>query len=197
MQVQSEKDLRNERVRFWVQVILLGPLPLVAVVELSRADLFPRELLAPFIFPFIGGLLGLTVGLSTRSLSRVLLGLNGGALMGYAFGKVLVLLDPSRYFLFEFLLAAVMLGVLSGVLHLGYARPGHRFGLGFGLGFVKGFLAMFAAISVLYPMGVLILILNIRGSGEHLMIFISLATASTLCTAILSTRETRAGDRQY
>lgn len=111
------RTVERSRLRFWGVVFLLGPLPVCGSLALLLAKLMPNEIGPIPTCGFFGALWGLASGVRSRKLSRAILGLNGGVLMGSAAGLIIVNSGQIRR-AFASVVVALSMGFLTGLLRM-------------------------------------------------------------------------------
>lgn len=111
------RTAEHSRLRFWGLVFLLGPLPVCGSFALLLAKLMPNEIGPVPTCGFFGALWGLASGVRSRKLSRAILGLNGGVLMGSAAGLII---ESSGHIqrAFASIVVALSMGFLTGLLRM-------------------------------------------------------------------------------
>jgi hypothetical protein len=135
-----ERTPERSRLRFWGLVLLLGPLPVCGSFALLLAKLMPNEIGPVPTCGFFGALWGLASGVRSRKLSRAILGLNGGVLMGSAAGWIIED-SGSMQRAFASIVVALSMGLLTGLLRM---QPPDRV-----VSFFKGTAVGFSALLVM------------------------------------------------
>lgn len=147
----AERTGERSLLRFWGLVFLLGPLPVCGSFALLLLRLIPNEIGPVETCGFFGALWGLASGIRSRTLSRAILGLNGGVLAGSGSGWLILDGGPGQP-MYASIVVALAMGLLTGFLRMHRPDRLSSFVKGVAIGFFA-LLAMsitfFAIIKVL------------------------------------------------
>lgn len=187
--IPSERTGERSRLRFWGFVFLIGPLPVVLLTSAVYFELIVPRYAPALLCISLGALWGLAFGIRMRQLSRAIVGLNLGVVLGFL--NETILAYSGWDFVSVTTISSTSMGILTGILRT--ERPGLI------RTFVAGFCVGFGAVSLLaIVFGVLLFMIidRVPLALEKMLLVSALALSSAACATVLLTGAKRASDER-